>query len=135
MALRRVATTDVITRLGVDQGQREGTARRCAGSAGFLEAEKSFRKLRGQVDLRILIDALRPTTQQRQHNSHDHRLKPATEFGTSPILFKTVPCLYSEGSHGNPASAIFFLAVNSATECWPTFFMTAATSRACNGRT
>ncbi len=33
-------------------------------AAGFLEAEKSFKKLRAHVDLRILIDALRPTTQQ-----------------------------------------------------------------------
>jgi hypothetical protein len=55
-------------------------------AAGFLEAEKSFKKLRGHADLKTLINGLRPATQQlrKQHNIHDHRLKPATEFGTSP---------------------------------------------------
>ena len=33
-------------------------------AAGFLEAEKSFRKLRGHDDLKILINSLRPATQQ-----------------------------------------------------------------------
>lgn len=33
-------------------------------AAGFLEAEKSFRKLRGHADLKILINSLRPATQQ-----------------------------------------------------------------------
>ncbi len=33
-------------------------------AAGFLEAEKSFRKLRGHAQMQTLIDALRPTTQQ-----------------------------------------------------------------------
>ncbi len=31
-------------------------------AAGFLEAEKSFRKLRGHADLKTLIDALRPSS-------------------------------------------------------------------------
>lgn len=33
-------------------------------AAGFLEAEKSFRKLRGHADLKILINSLRPANQQ-----------------------------------------------------------------------
>jgi hypothetical protein len=33
-------------------------------AAGFLEAEKSFKKLRGHADLKTLIDGLRPNTQQ-----------------------------------------------------------------------
>jgi hypothetical protein len=33
-------------------------------AAGFLEAEKSFKKLRGHVDLKILINSLRPAPQQ-----------------------------------------------------------------------
>ncbi len=33
-------------------------------AAGFLEAEKSFKKLRGHAQLTILIDALRPKSQQ-----------------------------------------------------------------------
>jgi putative transposase len=33
-------------------------------AAGFLEAEKSFRKLRGHADLKILINSLRPDNQQ-----------------------------------------------------------------------
>ena len=33
-------------------------------AAGFIEAEKSFKKLRGHADLKILINSLRPTTQQ-----------------------------------------------------------------------
>ena len=33
-------------------------------AAGFIEAEKSFKKLRGCADLRILIKSLRPATQQ-----------------------------------------------------------------------
>ena len=33
-------------------------------AAGFLEAEKSFRKLRGHADLKILINGLRPAIQQ-----------------------------------------------------------------------
>ena len=33
-------------------------------AAGFLEAEKSFKKLRGYADLKTLIDGLRPTAQQ-----------------------------------------------------------------------
>jgi len=33
-------------------------------AAGFLEAEKSFRKLRGHADLKILINGLRPANQQ-----------------------------------------------------------------------
>ena len=32
--------------------------------AGLLEAEKSFRELRGHADLKILINSLRPATQQ-----------------------------------------------------------------------
>lgn len=32
-------------------------------AAGFLEAEKSFRKLRGYAQLKTLIDALRPNAQ------------------------------------------------------------------------
>ena len=31
-------------------------------AAGFLEAEKSFKKLPGHADLRILINALRPNS-------------------------------------------------------------------------
>ena len=33
-------------------------------AAGFIEAEKSFKKLRGYADLKILINSLRPATQQ-----------------------------------------------------------------------
>lgn len=33
-------------------------------AAGFLEAEKSFKKLRGHDQLKILIDGLRPNSQQ-----------------------------------------------------------------------
>jgi transposase-like protein len=33
-------------------------------AAGFIEAEKSFKKLRGYADLKILIKGLRPATQQ-----------------------------------------------------------------------
>ena len=33
-------------------------------AAGFLEAEKSFKKLRGHADLKTLIDGLRPNAQQ-----------------------------------------------------------------------
>ncbi len=33
-------------------------------AAGFLEAEKSFKKLRGHADLKILINGLRPNSQQ-----------------------------------------------------------------------
>ena len=33
-------------------------------AAGFMEAEKSFKKLRGHADLKTLIDGLRPNTQQ-----------------------------------------------------------------------
>ncbi len=33
-------------------------------AASFLEAEKSFKKLRGHADLKILIKGLRPKTQQ-----------------------------------------------------------------------
>lgn len=33
-------------------------------AAGFIEAEKSFKKLRGYADLRILINSLRPVAQQ-----------------------------------------------------------------------
>ena len=33
-------------------------------AASFLEAEKSFKKLRGHADLKILIKGLRPRTQQ-----------------------------------------------------------------------
>jgi putative transposase len=33
-------------------------------AAGFLEAEKSFKKLRGHADLKILINSLRPAAQQ-----------------------------------------------------------------------
>jgi putative transposase len=33
-------------------------------AAGFLEAEKSFRKLRSHADLKILINSLRPADQQ-----------------------------------------------------------------------
>lgn len=44
-------------------------------AARFLEAEKSFRRLRGYAQMKTLINALRPNAQQ---------LKPATEFGTSP---------------------------------------------------
>lgn len=33
-------------------------------AAGFLEAEKSFKKLRGHGDLKILINNLRPVNQQ-----------------------------------------------------------------------
>ena len=32
-------------------------------AAGFLEAEKSFKKLRGHGDLKTLIDGLRPNSQ------------------------------------------------------------------------
>ena len=33
-------------------------------TAGFLESEKSFKKLRGHVDLKILVNSLRPAAQQ-----------------------------------------------------------------------
>ena len=33
-------------------------------AAGFIEAEKSFKKLHGYADLKILINSLRPATQQ-----------------------------------------------------------------------
>jgi hypothetical protein len=33
-------------------------------AAGFIEAEKSFKKLRGYADLKILINSLRPAAQQ-----------------------------------------------------------------------
>jgi putative transposase len=33
-------------------------------AAGFLEAEKSFKKLRGHADLKTLINGLRPAIQQ-----------------------------------------------------------------------
>ena len=33
-------------------------------AAGFLEAERSFRKLRGHEDLKTLINGLRPAIQQ-----------------------------------------------------------------------
>ena len=33
-------------------------------AAGFIEAEKSFKKLRGYADLKILIKGRRPATQQ-----------------------------------------------------------------------
>jgi hypothetical protein len=32
-------------------------------AAGFLETEKSFRKLRGYADLKLLINGLRPKVQ------------------------------------------------------------------------
>ena len=32
-------------------------------AAGFLEAEKSFKKLRGHADLKTLINGLRPNSQ------------------------------------------------------------------------
>jgi hypothetical protein len=32
-------------------------------AAGFLEAEKSFKKLRGHADLKTLINGLRPAAQ------------------------------------------------------------------------
>ena len=31
-------------------------------AAGFIEAEKSFKKLRGHADLKILINGLRPNS-------------------------------------------------------------------------
>ena len=33
-------------------------------AAGIIETEKSFKKLRGYADLKILIKSLRPATQQ-----------------------------------------------------------------------
>ncbi len=33
-------------------------------AAGFMEAEKSFKKLRGHAELKTLIDGLRPNAQQ-----------------------------------------------------------------------
>ncbi|OQW85974.1 MAG: hypothetical protein BWK72_19425 [Rhodoferax ferrireducens] len=33
-------------------------------AAGFLEDEKSFKKLRGHADLKILINSLRPASEQ-----------------------------------------------------------------------
>jgi hypothetical protein len=33
-------------------------------AAGFMEAEKSFKKLRGHADLNTLINGLRPNAQQ-----------------------------------------------------------------------
>jgi len=33
-------------------------------AAGFIEAEKSFKKLCGYADLKILINSLRPAAQQ-----------------------------------------------------------------------
>ena len=55
-------------------------------AAGFMEAEKSFKKLRGHAELKTLIDGLRPNAQQLKKAAyiHDHRLKPATAVGTSP---------------------------------------------------
>ena len=52
----------------------------------FIEAEKSFKKLRGSADLKILKKAFvpQPNNSKNPHNHHVYCLKPATEFGTSP---------------------------------------------------
>ncbi len=48
---------------------------------------------------------------------------------------RTALVSYSDVSHGKPASPIFLRASYSATDCWPTFFMTFATSLVCTLRT
>jgi putative transposase len=55
-------------------------------AAGLVEAEKSFNKLCAHVELRILINSLRPApnNSKEQHNLYCHRLKSATEFGMLP---------------------------------------------------
>jgi hypothetical protein len=51
-----------------------------------VEAEKSFNKLCAHVELRILINSLRPApnNSKEQHNLYCHRFKSATEFGMLP---------------------------------------------------
>ena len=64
-------------------------------AAGFLEAEKAFRRLRGHEHIAALIQALRPASTQpkKAAQSFRHRLKPSTDFGTSSDSVIRIPTL------------------------------------------
>lgn len=56
-------------------------------SPGFLEAEKSFRRVRGHSQIKDLIKTLRPQKSELEvaRSNPSHRLKPSTRFGTPPL--------------------------------------------------